>query len=206
MRPLFATETGLIVKTRQMGKSRPRIILCRSAEMEVLIREEGAKLVDDWQQKTFKYDGLIYMMLVEGEKGPVPLYIGKTETLGKGNGNLSANIKDLATNTANFARWGDNYAYHIGDLSAVALPGHDSKKANPKYKDWAACLFEEYPSANPVLKRQVYFWTKAWSSKDSGPWIEFGPTSLTFLEYLLIGLASSAFGNILLNREGRNKV
>jgi hypothetical protein len=38
------------------------------------------------------------------------------------------------------------------------------KKANPKYKDWATCLFEEYPVANPVLKRQVYFWTKAWSS------------------------------------------
>jgi hypothetical protein len=45
----------------------------------------------------------------------------------------------------------------------------------------------------------------AWSSNNLGPWVEFGPTRFTFLEYLLIGLASSAFGEVLLNREGRNR-
>ena len=131
--------------------------------------------------------------------------MAKAETLGKKGGNLSANIKGIKTNTSNFARWGDNYAYHIGDLSAAVLPGHNQKKVTDKYYDWAGSLFEKHPTDTPILKRQVFFWTKAWSSKNLGPWVEFGPTRLTFLEYLLIGLASSAFGDVLLNREGRNR-
>ena len=174
--------------------------------MDALIRAECAKLIEDWKQKAFVYDGLIYMMLIEEPEGVVPLYIGKAETIGKGEGNLSANIKGIETNTRNFARWGDNYAYHIGDLSAAVLPGHNPKKINYKYIDWAGSLFEKHSTDAPVLKRQVFFWTKAWSSKNLGPWVEFGPTRLTFLEYLLIGLASSAFGDVLLNREGRNRV
>ena len=38
---------------------------------------------------------------------------------------LSANLVGLDTNTRKFGRWGDGYAYHIGDLGAVVLPGHD---------------------------------------------------------------------------------
>ena len=174
--------------------------------MDALIRAECTKLIEDWKHKAFAYDGLIYMMLLEEPEGVTPLYIGKAETLGKTNGNLSVNIKGIETNTRNFARWGDNYAYHIGDLSAAVLPGHDPKEITPKYRSWAASLFKEYPTNTPVLKRKVFFWTKAWSSKNLGPWLEFGPTKLTFLEYLLIGLASSAFGDVLLNREGRNRV
>jgi hypothetical protein len=86
------------------------------------------------------------------------------------------------------------------------LPGHDPKKINFKYIDWAGSLFEKNATDAPVLKRKVFFWTTAWASKNLGPWVEFGPTRLTFLEYLLIGLASSAFGDVLLNREGRNRV
>jgi hypothetical protein len=100
---------------------------------------------------------------------------------------------------------GDNYKYHIGDLSAAVLLGHDPKEIKYKYIDWAGSLFEKHATDAPVLKRKVFFWTKAWSSKNLGPWIEFGPTRLTFLEYLLIGVASSAFGDVLLNREGRNR-
>ena len=202
---MFATSPDLVVMTKQIGRSDPRSIICRSPEMEALIRSECTKLIEDWKQKSFVYDGLIYMMLAEEPEGVIPLYIGKAETLGKGNGNLSANIKNIDTNTRNFARWGDNYAYHIGDLSAVSVPGHDSKKANPKYRDWAETLFKKYPDENPELKSQVYFWAKAWAGKETGPWVDFGPTRLTFLEYLLIGLASSAFGDRLLNREGRNR-
>jgi hypothetical protein len=66
-------------------------------------------------------------------------------------------------------------------------------------------MFKEYPTNTPVVKRKVFFWTKAWSSNNLGPWVEFGPTRLTFLEYLLIGVASSKFGASLLNREGRNR-
>ena len=204
MVPLFATN-DLKVKTKVIGRDKTRSILCRSPEMEALIRSECTKLVVDWKQKAFTYDGLIYMMLLEEAGNLIPLYIGKAETIGKGAGNLSANIKNIETDTSKFARWGDNYAYHIGDLSAVVIPGHDPKKANPKYKDWANRLFREFPTEEPELKSQVYFWCKAWSGKNTGPWVEFGPTRLTFLEYVLIGLASSAFGERLLNREGRNR-
>ena len=204
--PLFETSSGLAVKTKQIGKTKLRSILCRSPEMDNLVRVECAKLIDDWKQKAFAYDGLIYMMLAEEPDGVVPLYIGKAETLGKKGGNLSANIKGIKTNTSNFARWGDNYKYHIGDLSAAVLPGHDPKKATPKYKSWAGSLFKENPTDTPVLKRQVFFWTKAWSPNDTGPEVGLEPTKLAFLEYLLIGWASSTFGASLLNREGRNRV
>jgi hypothetical protein len=50
--------------------------------MDTLIRAECAKLIKDWKQKAFAYDGLIYMMLTEESEGLVPLYIGKAETLG----------------------------------------------------------------------------------------------------------------------------
>ena len=56
--------------------------------MDNLVQTECAKLIDDWKQKAFAYDGLIYMMLVEEPEVVVPLYIGKTETLGKGEGRI----------------------------------------------------------------------------------------------------------------------
>ena len=104
-----------------------------------------------------------------------------------------------------FARWGDNYQYHIGDLSAAALAGHPVDKISPKYSRWAADLFDEIPSENPRLKEDVRFWVKAWKTTDIGIWSEMSPTRLTFLEYLLIGVASSIFGDRLLNAEGRNR-
>jgi hypothetical protein len=125
--PLFETSFDLAVKTKQIGKPNPRNILCRSPEMDTLIRAECAKLIDDWKQKAFAYDGLIYMMLAEEPEGVVPLYIGKAETLGKKGRKLSDNIKGVRTSTWLFARWGDNYAYHIGDLSAAVLQGYDPK-------------------------------------------------------------------------------
>lgn len=73
--PLFETSSGLAVKTKQIGKPTPRRILCRSSEMDTLIRTECAKLIEDWKQKAFAYDGLIYMMLVEEPEGVTPLYM-----------------------------------------------------------------------------------------------------------------------------------
>jgi hypothetical protein len=75
-------------------------------------------------------------MLRRGSDGSlVPLYIGKAESFGKGHGNLSANLCNLHTSKNKFARWGDNYAYHIGDLSAPVLTGHPVEKRNPKYSE-----------------------------------------------------------------------
>jgi hypothetical protein len=55
------------------------------------------------------------------------------------------------------------------------------------------------------LAFDVYFWAKAWKRTDVGVWSELSPTRLAFLEYLLIGVASTAFDGSLLNYEGRNR-
>tara|TARA_B100002003_G_scaffold17150_1_gene14222 strand:- start:122 stop:646 length:525 start_codon:yes stop_codon:yes gene_type:complete len=173
--------------------------------MEQMVCSESDKLVDDWENEKDEFDGLIYMMFLRDLSKVLPLYIGKAETIGKRNRNLSANIKNLHSNTQNFARWGDNYAYHIGDLSAVALPGHDPSKKSRKYLNWAKVLFLEFPTSRPQLKQEVYFWTTAWKKTTVGIWESFGPTRITFLEYLMIGVASSVFPSLLLNREGQNR-
>ena len=198
--PLFATGANGVVAHRMLGRaSRP--ILMRSPEMEALILAETAKLVEDWKSGQHRYDGLIYCMGWRQEGQFIPLYIGKTETIGKGAGNLSANIKNLKTDKSKFARWGDNYAYHVGDLSACVLTGHADGKQAIKYRAWADRLFENVPSLTPKLRRPVYFWAAAWDKSMTGVWEELGPTSLAFLEYLLIGVAGRV-SPVLLNREG----
>ena len=133
--PLFEQGFDGYVKTKVIGKTQKRTVLKRNQAMEDLVVFECQKLIQDWESETNSYDGLIYMMLTSGLQ---PLYIGKAETFGKGDGNLSANIKGIKTDRSKFARWGDNYAYHIGDLSAVVLPGHDSKYINKK----GSCLLK----------------------------------------------------------------
>ena len=133
----------------------------RSPEMEALIVAETAKLVDDWESGKHQYDGLIYFMGWRQDEQFIPLYIGKTESFGKGVGNLSANIKNLKTDKSKFARWGDNYAYHIGDLSACVLEGHPESKRTEKYKAWAATVFQDAPTTSPRLVQPVYFWATA---------------------------------------------
>ncbi len=137
--------------------------------------------------------------------GVVPRYIGKSETVGKTPGVLSANLARLATDTSKFGRWGDNYAYHIGDMSSVVLPGHEVAVRTEKYRSWARSLFEGVETDHPRLRQPVLFWVRAWRREDIGIWTEFGPTRLSFLEYLLIGIASSLFPRALLNREGHNR-
>ena len=135
----------------------------------------------------------------------MPLYIGKAETFGRGDGNLSANLRNLRINKDKFARWGDNYAYHIGDLSAAVLTSHPIEKRNPKYIEWASRIFNDAPNDQPQLAFTVHFWAKAWKSSDVGIWPELSPTRLAFLEYLLIGVASAVFNDSLLNYEGRHR-
>jgi hypothetical protein len=85
------------------------------------------------------------------------------------------------------------------------LAGHEAGKISPKYEKWARALFEGLGQQAPKLRKPVYFWAKAWKPTDRGIWAEMNPTRLTFLEYLLIGVASAAFGTTLLNNEGRNR-
>ena len=197
--PLFRHSDNLIVETKTIGVKSIRPILRRSIEMEQMICSQANILIDDWRNEKDEFDGVIYMMFLKESGCVSPLYIGK------GQRNLSANIKNIDRDSSKFARWGDNYAYHIGDLSAVVLPGHNPNKINRKYSDWADFLFKEYPTKTPELKHKVYFWTMAWSRTNIGIWEDFGPTKLTFLECLMIGVASSVFPDVLLNREGRNR-
>ena len=204
--PLFDCDDSSRVRTRLIGSSNPRPVLWRHPEMDALMLRQTALLVDDWKSKQNQYDGIIYMMFAPQTNGEIlPLYIGKAETLGKGDGNLSANLIRIDKDRSKFARWGDNYQYHIGDLSAATLVGHPVDKISPKYSRWAADLFDEIPTENPRLKEDVRFWVKAWKTTDIGIWSEMSPTRLTFLEYLLIGVGSSIFGDRLLNAEGRNR-
>jgi hypothetical protein len=205
--PLFAADGEGRVKTQTIGRTNRREVLRRHPLMEELILRETDKLVSDWNRNEHRYDGIIYLMLRQDTPSEVtPLYIGKAETIGRrGDGNLSANVKDLHRDKAKFARWGDNYKYHLGDLSAAALPGHEPHTIANKYRDWAKALFLTSRDGEIRLKHPVYFWTKAWDPTDVSIWRELSPTRLSFLEYLLIGIASSTFPGDLLNREGHNR-
>jgi hypothetical protein len=166
--------------------------------MEELMLREVERVVADHASGADELDGILYCAFELESTRPMPLYIGKAEKFGKGDGNLSANIDGISAETTHpFARWGYRYAYHLGDLSAVVLE-HPVPKS-PKYERWATEMFEARQP--PTLRRPVYFWCKAWRSSDVGPWREFGPTSLAFAEYQLIGLASALFPR-LLNDEG----
>jgi hypothetical protein len=126
--PLFATQEGNVVVINYGANSRK--VLKRSDEMEQHLRKLGTQLIAEHKEGKSVHDGILYMMLAREGETLVPLYIGKAETFGKGDRNLSANIRDLANGTAMFGRWGYNYAYHIGDLSAVTLSGHPDTKAS----------------------------------------------------------------------------
>ena len=165
---LFAEDADGCVELREIGRGQSRRqVLARSAEMEALVLAETTKLVADWTAKTRSYDGLLYCVGWREGTRLLPLYIGKAETLGRGDGNMSANLKSLGRDRSKFARWGDNYAHHVGDLSACLLPGHSPSKRSGKYESWAAALFREASSQAPKLRQPVYFWARAWDPSQS---------------------------------------
>lgn len=204
--PLFKVDENNIVKIKQYGRD-CRLILERSENMENYIIDEVGKVLKDFDSKTDIYEGLISMMYKTKGNLIIPLYIGKSEKYGKSD-NLSNNIKGITKgkeDKSKFCRWGDGYEYHIGDLSAVVCPNHDKKRIYRKYKKWADSLFEEYPSYQPKLKENIYFWIRAWERGNIGIFNEFGGTPLTALEYQLISVAAILFKDELLNQEGVNR-
>ena len=54
------------------------------------------------------------------------------------------------------------------------------------------------------MREPVYLWAKEWDGAQVGIWEEVGSTSLSFLEYLLIGVAGEV-STKLLNREGLSR-
>tara|TARA_B100001564_G_C20666209_1_gene683926 strand:- start:222 stop:1010 length:789 start_codon:yes stop_codon:yes gene_type:complete len=222
---------GSSYETMKIGKNQ-REVFKRSNNMENMLLRERDKVEEDYFNGANKYDGILYMIFTEGNvhrnrdsisSQVKPLYIGKAEKFGRGKvdkfgrkrNNLSYNIKSDAA----FVRWGYGYEYHMGDLSAAILPGHNPKYIKKKYINWAKNMFatdrnngefklDEY--GLPRLIQPVYFWCTAWQSpSDDLPsrsiWQDIGKTRLAFEEYLLIGIASELFPKTLLNTEGHNR-
>lgn len=199
---LFETNDS-VVQTKRYGVDQ-RLILKRSLDMESIVIEQVNLVLKDYHNSNTVYDGLIYMMFWKHLGIITPLYIGKSEKIGR-SGSLSANIVNIEKNKHYFCRWGDNYAYHIGDLSANTLTDYPSSRTINKYKKWSEKLFIQSPCEQPILRHDTFFWIKAWTKEDISIWQEYGATSLTFLEYLLIGVASDIFPDSLLNTDGVNR-
>jgi hypothetical protein len=153
--PLFAADAAGDVEIFAYGRdSRP--MLRRSRAMR-------AKIIDTVQtvlsMPVSQAEGVLYMMhRLDADGRVIPLYIGKAGRHGRSGAAVSANLKNIERDEGKFARWGYNYAYHLGDLSAAALPGHAAGKATPKYKKWAQTLFESAPASSPRLRHDVRFW------------------------------------------------
>ena len=168
--PLFYVDretNQLFTLENENGETR----ILRHTFMEDMVAEEVSKVYNSFTQgnSDFKYDGLIYIVYtylnllkehVKSKNEIVPLYIGKTETIGV-NGKYSVNIKNVhkKLNKTKFARWGDASAYHIGDLSDALFENSKSENFN-KYKKWAEFLFEprKIHSNDPIIpKFSVYY-------------------------------------------------
>jgi hypothetical protein len=197
--PLFAATEDLTVETKAYGYD-DRPILARSDEADNLIRKEANKVVTDWQNDSEQFEGLLYILL--NEDGEM-LYVGKAGKYGRDGEKLSANLKNLSTSTSKFARWGDGYAYHLGELSAAVLNHHTREDVNrdeppkPKYQAWNDAMFKE----GRELKEQVYLWVRAWQQSDKG--MHGFENSLETVEKQLIDMASHVAPDTLLNIEGK---
>jgi hypothetical protein len=200
--PLFDVAFGQ-VNVRPYGRD-SRLVLKRSTEMDSLMRGLGGQLIQEYDQSRVVHDGILYMMLKIDSERIIPLYVGKTETYGKGDKNLSANISDLAGGNGKFGRWGYNYAYHVGDLSAVTLTGHPESKKTAKYSAWRDAMFT-IENGIVTQNSDIRFWACLWGRDSQSIWQDYGNTKLAFEEYLVIGVASDLYPNDLLNREGRTR-
>jgi hypothetical protein len=189
--PLFEVKDDLIVTTKLLGKKEKRTLV-RNKEMENAVIElvESNLERPDWE-------GLLYIMGKGEKESFVPLYIGKAEKQGVKHP-ISVNIAKIRTNKGKFARWGDNVAYHIGDLSHALFGFEAYKKPDKKYKAWANVLFSKYDP--PALIEPIYLYLIPWYEGNTG--ISGYQSSLPALEKELISLASVFYKDSLLNVDG----
>ncbi len=199
--PLFATGPDGAVEVFGYGRD-GRPMLRRSAAMGELLAGTVEKVLASAPGEA---EGVLYLMHRLDEAGRVvPLYVGKAGRYGR-TGGVSVNLAGIRADAGKFARWGYNYAYHLGDLSAASLLGHAPGKVVRKYQRWAARLFADAPAAAPHLRVPVRFWCTSWGPGSRNIWAEFGSCPLAFAEYLLIGVAGLLFPGELLNDEGVNR-
>ena len=192
-KPLFGTMENLQVTTHMYGS---RSVLCRTPEVDQYFATTARTLRKDFEDQTGLYDGILYMMYRIEKDRPIPLYIGKTEKIGK-----KKKLSSLLKGPAPKPRWDDGPDYHIGGLSTCVCAGYENiPKKN--YGKWAKALFSNPPSPTPQLNYPVYLWLRLWKTGETGLWTEFGPTPLCLQEILLINLAYRLFPRDVLNTEG----
>lgn len=190
---LFEHDANLAIHPKICGG---RHVLMRTESVDSYLKEKAVTLREDFEKKEYKYDGILYMMFRKENEAIIPLYIGKSEKIGK-RGGLSSLLKGESPKP----RWDDGPDYHVGGLSTCVCKGYPPQKVKKHYQPWAKALFTETPSAAPVLKQELYLWIGLWETKKVGLWKEFGATSLCFQETLLINLAHALFERYLLNTE-----
>ena len=149
--PLFDADAAGVVRQRVTPSGRG--FLVRSPAMEARVEAATREVF-----ASPAADGLLYLMhTLDASGGGVPLYAGKAERIGR-SGRPSVNLTDVGlAGRHKFARWGDGYAYHVGDLSACACEGHGPERTSTKYRHWAEALFAE-TGARVRLRRDVRFW------------------------------------------------
>ena len=163
------------------------------------------------------YDGLIYMvylrrseMRVEYYNGTfvseiIPIYIGKTETLGRSK-NFSTNLLGVSkgNNKQYFARWGYDEARHIGGLSYCFF-GIKNKYPSTDYEHWIKYMFDEEARQKkklPILKLPVYFQIKPWNPEGMSVQ-KMSNITTPLMESILIAIGRELFPNFFTNKLGR---
>ena len=191
------------VKSKKTGATKDKPYLVRSQQCDEMILSVTDRLVDDWVSGVKRFDGMLYMMGWKQSGSPFLCTSARRRAIYRNGGRkYRPTSRDCIATEENSHAWGDGYQYHIGDLSACVLPGHDEDtKRVRKYQSWADCLFVH---GTTKLREPVYFWATEWDRSQVGIWEEIGPTSLSFLEYLLIGVAGDVSPS-LLNREGLSR-
>lgn len=188
---LFDTDDCLVVRTKEIGKDKKRI-LCRARIMEqAMIEMVESGLINE------KWHGLLYVMGFGIETSFRPLYVGKAEKRGVKH-ELSGNLVNIRNNQGKFARWGDCLDFHIGDLSQTLFRFQGYRGPRLKYQRWADRLFLELDP--PKLREPVSLYLAPWLDDSVGP--SGLSASLPAAEKEVIALASLAFPDTLLNVDG----
>jgi len=189
LEPLFRTDGNLAVRTENYGRDL-RPVLCRHPRMEramIDLVEQG--LADP------RWEGILYVMGCGPKPSFSPLYVGKAERRGRKN-STNAIFRDIGANRRMFGRWGDDYAYHNGDLSHALFRFQAHRPVTSTYQRWATTLFAS--SDPPQLRAPVALYLLPWYRGDVGPtWVRL---SLPTLEETVIGYAVVELGEDLLNR------
>jgi len=195
-KPLFECVGGR-VSTKEIGWKPKHKVLVRSSEVDIYLIKTAVSLREDYDGKDGKYEGILYLMFRKQGRKVVPLYIGKTEKIGR-----KGELSNLLKGSSPKPRWDDGPDYHIGGLSTCVCPGYTGKRVKKHYRTWATSLFLKTPSGQPRLRHKVFLWLRLWKVGEVGLWRDFGATSLCLQETLLINVAHVLHPDDLLNTEG----